>query len=568
MFDKRLFNELKEEKKYLIALVILKVLEMLLNIIMILSIAKFIENLIGYNYNSKFLVIIGLIILIRIITTKLYFSISYKISIDVKNTLRQRLINKVYSFKMSFVNKIKVSEIISLGVDGIEQLNIFYSEMLPQLIFSMVGPLILFIIVSFLNFKIAIIMLAIVPIIPIAILMVQKLANRVVKSYWSSYTNLSDVFIDFLYGLTTLKVFNADEKHNIKLNDYAEDFRTKTMKLLMVQLNNITAMDIVSYCGTGLGIILSLIFYSKGELNIFQGISIVLLAQEFFTPLRRLGSLFHVAMNGISAAKSIFKILEIEDEKEFDNLLEDKELNIKVEDLKFSYDEKLVLKDLNMEFKDKSITAIVGRSGCGKSTIAKILSGILNSYDGEIYFNGMKDINRDSLIDNVVMIDNNPYIFNESLRYNLKIAKRDASDDELLKVLEKVNLKNYFENKKGLDTILADAGDNLSGGQKQRISFARAILKSPKLLILDESISNIDIESEELILKELQNMKNNMNIILITHRLKNTEYADYVYYLEDGNIKERGRFSEIIKEKLFSSMYDYQVSLEKWGLHE
>lgn len=568
MFDKRLFKELKSEKIYLIILVVLKVMEMILNVFMIFSLSKYIENLIEKNNNINLLSIILLIIIARIFITKLYYKISFKVSTEVKNILRQRLIKKVYSFKMSFVEKIRISEIINLGVEGIEQLNIFYSEMLPQLFFSMIGPLILFIIVSFLNFKIAIIMLAIVPVIPIAILMVQKLANKVVKSYWKSYTDLSDVFIDFLYGLTTLKVFNADKRQNEKLNEYAEDFRVKTMKLLMVQLNNITVMDIVSYCGMGLGIILSLVFYNKGEISIFAAISIVLLAQEFFTPLRRLGSLFHVAMNGISAAKSIFKILETEDEKEFENYLKDSELNVKIKDLNFSYDKKLVLDNVNLEFKKGSITAIVGESGSGKSTIVKVLSGILKPNSGEIYFNGMPDVNLNSLLENIMMIDNEPYIFNESLSYNLKIAKEDATDLEILNALDKVGLKAYFENGDGLDTILDDLGTNLSGGQKQRLSFARAILKSPKLLILDESISNIDIESEELILNLLEKMKKEMNIILITHRLKNTEYADYIYYLEDGKIKEEGKFDEILKGKLFSSLYNYQISLEKWGLYE
>lgn len=568
MFDKRLFKELKSEKIYLIILVVLKIMEMILNVFMIFSLSKYIENLIEKNNNINLLSIILLIIIARIFITKLYYKISFKVSTEVKNILRQRLIKKVYSFKMSFVEKIRISEIINLGVEGIEQLNIFYSEMLPQLFFSLIGPLILFIIVSFLNFKIAIIMLAIVPVIPIAILMVQKLANKVVKSYWKSYTDLSDVFIDFLYGLTTLKVFNADKRQNEKLNEYAEDFRVKTMKLLMVQLNNITVMDIVSYCGMGLGIILSLVFYNKGEISIFAAISIVLLAQEFFTPLRRLGSLFHVAMNGISAAKSIFKILETEDEKEFENYLKDSELNVKIKDLNFSYDKKLVLDNVNLEFKKGSITAIVGESGSGKSTIVKVLSGILKPNSGEIYFNGKPDVNLNSLLENIMMIDNEPYIFNESLRYNLKIAKEDATDLEILNALDKVGLKAYFENGDGLDTILDDLGTNLSGGQKQRLSFARAILKSPKLLILDESISNIDIESEELILNLLEKMKKEMNIILITHRLKNTEYADYIYYLEDGKIKEEGKFNEILKGKLFSSLYNYQISLEKWGLYE
>lgn len=569
MFDKRLYIELKDERKYIVILVLIKTIEMLLNISVIFTIGKFIDTLIkGEENYIKLIMTILIIAIIRIATTKLYSNIGYRVSIEVKKTLRERLIKKVYSFKMEFGEKIKISEIINLGVEGIEQLNIFYSEMLPQLLFSLIGPLILFIILCFINLKIALIMLVLVPVIPLAIVMVQKLANKVVKSYWHSYTNLADIFIDFLYGLTTLKVFNVDERQNVRLNDLAEDFRSKTMKLLMVQLNNITVMDLVSYCGAALGIMLSLNAYKVGKISIFGAFYFILLSQEFFNPLRRLGSLFHVAMNGISAAKSLFDVLEIETEEDYKNTIEDRGLNIKIKNLKFSYTDKLVLNNLNIEFENNSITAIVGKSGCGKSTLAKVLSGSLKSYKGKIYFNGVSDINSDSLVENIALIDNNPYIFNGSLRYNLKMANEDAKDEELIQVLEKVGLKNYFLNKEGLDTLLNSDGGNLSGGQKQRLSLARAVLKSPKLLILDESISNIDIESEQLILTLLQEMKKSMNIILITHRLRNAENADYIYYMEDGKIKEEGKFKEILKEKLFSTIYNYQISLEKWGLNE
>lgn len=569
MFDKRLYIELKDERKYIVILVLIKTIEMILNISVIFTIGKFIDTLIkGEENYIKLIMTILIIAIIRIATTKLYSNIGYRVSIEVKKTLRERLIKKVYSFKMEFGEKIKISEIINLGVEGIEQLNIFYSEMLPQLLFSLIGPLILFIILCFINLKIALIMLVLVPVIPLAIVMVQKLANKVVKSYWHSYTNLADIFIDFLYGLTTLKVFNVDEIQNVRLNDLAEDFRSKTMKLLMVQLNNITVMDLVSYCGVALGIMLSLNAYKVGKISIFGAFYFILLSQEFFNPLRRLGSLFHVAMNGISAAKSLFDVLEIETEEDYKNTIEDRGLNIKIENLKFSYTDKLVLNNLNIEFENNSITAIVGKSGCGKSTLAKVLSGSLKSYKGKIYFNGVSDINSDSLVENIALIDNNPSIFNGSLRYNLKMANEDAKDEELIQVLEKVGLKNYFLNKEGLDTLLNSDGGNLSGGQKQRLSLARAVLKSPKLLILDESISNIDIESEQLILTLLQEMKKSMNIILITHRLRNAENADYIYYMEDGKIKEEGKFKEILKEKLFSTIYNYQISLEKWGLNE
>lgn len=569
MFNKKLFNELKSEKLQILKLLLIKILQMTTNVAMIFLIGKSIEALISSSFSgSKFILFMLMIIGLNIFLIKIESSISYKASYRIKNTLRERLMKKVFSFKMEYGSKVSISEVINLGVEGIEQLNLFYSALLPQLLFSLIGPLILFCLLSFLNFKIAIIMLLLIPLIPIAIMMVQKLAKKVVKTYWKSYTNLSEVFIDFLYGLTNLEVFNADEDYNDLLNEKAEDFRVKTMKLLMMQLNNITVLDLISYAGSALGIILSIYYYSRGQLSVFAAFSFILLSQEFFLPLRRLGALFHVAMNGITAANSLFEILEIESIDDFEDLLKDEKVDVEVKNLSFSYGEKEVLKDLNMKIKSNKITAIVGESGCGKSTLAKLVGGFERNYDGEILYNGLSEISNDSLNENIMLVDNNPYFFKESLRYNLKMANKNADDDKLIEVLEEVGLYSYFKNIGGLDSILESAGNNLSGGQKQRLAIGRALLKEPKILILDESISNIDKESEDLILDLIQKLKEKMTIILITHRLNTVLQADYIYYLDNKKVAEEGSFEEISKGELFSGIYRYQRELEMWGLNE
>ena len=569
MFNKKLFNELKSEKIQILKLLLIKIIQMTTNVAMIFLIGKSIEALISSSFSgSKFILFMLLLIGLNIFLIKIEASISYKASYRIKNNLRERLMKKVFSFKMEYGSKISISEVINLGVEGIEQLNLFYSALLPQLLFSLIGPIILFCILSFLDFKIAIIMLLLIPLIPLAIMMVQKLAKKVVKTYWKSYTNLSEVFIDFLYGLTSLEVFNADEDYNDLLNEKAEDFRVKTMKVLMMQLNNITVLDLISYAGSALGIILSIYYYSRGQLSVFAAFSFILLSQEFFLPLRRLGALFHVAMNGITAANSLFEILEIESIEDFKNLIQDEKVDVGVKNLNFSYGEKEILKDLNMKIKSNKITAIVGESGCGKSTLAKLVGGFERNYDGEILYNGLSEISNDSLNENIMLVDNNPYFFKESLRYNLKMANKNADDDKLIEVLEEVGLYSYFKNTGGLDSILESAGNNLSGGQKQRLAIGRVLLKEPKILILDESISNIDKESEDLILNLIQKLKEKMTIILITHRLNTVLQADYIYYLDNKKVAEEGSFEEINKGKLFSSIYSYQRELEMWGLNE
>lgn len=569
MFDRKLFRELESEKFLIIAMVMIKIFQLLTHVGMVFSIGALLGNLILRDFNvSRFIFSIILIIFINVILIKLESFLSYKASYRIKNSLRKRLLEKVFSFEMEYSSKVSISEVIALGVEGIEQLNLFYSFLLPQLIYSILGPVILFVIMSFINLKISLIMLSLIPLIPLAIMMVQKIAKKVVKSYWKSYTNMSNVFIDFLYGLMTLQVFNADEEYNNKLNEYAEDFRVKTMKLLFVQLNNLTVLDIVSYSGTALGIVLSLKAFFEGQIGVFAAFSFILLSQEFFMPLRRLGSLFHVAMNGISSANSLFEILEIPSPEKFSEMVRENNIDIKLSDVGFSYGDKEILDGINMEFKSCEITAIVGKSGCGKSTIGKLIGGFIKEDRGFIYYNNLKNISKESLNEKIMLVDNNPYFFTESLRYNLQMANLKSNDDDFIEVLKKVGLYEYFNSLDGLDTKIQASASNLSGGQRQRLAIARVLLKKPSVLILDESISNIDQESEKIILDVINKLKKYTTIILITHRLNTVTNADYIYYLKDRKIVEEGKFDDIIKGDIFSSVYNYQRDLEMWGLNE
>lgn len=569
MFDRKLFRELESEKFLIIAMVMIKIFQLLTHVGMVFSIGALLGNLILRDFNiSRFIFSLILIIFINVILIKLESFLSYKASYRIKNSLRKRLLEKVFSFEMEYSSKVSISEVIALGVEGIEQLNLFYSFLLPQLLYSILGPVILFVIMSFINLKISLIMLSLIPLIPLAIMMVQKIAKKVVKSYWKSYTNMSNVFIDFLYGLMTLQVFNADEEYNNKLNEYAEDFRVKTMKLLFVQLNNLTVLDIVSYSGTALGIVLSLKAFFEGQIGVFAAFSFILLSQEFFMPLRRLGSLFHVAMNGISSANSLFEILEIPSPEKFSEMIGDNNIDIKLSNVGFSYGDKKILDGINMEFKSCEITAIVGKSGCGKSTIGKLIGGFIKEDRGFIYYNNLKNISKESLNEKIMLVDNNPYFFTESLRYNLQMANLKSNDDDFIEVLKKVGLYEYFNSLDGLDTKIQASASNLSGGQRQRLAIARVLLKKPSVLILDESISNIDQESEKIILDVINKLKKYTTIILITHRLNTVTNADYIYYLKDRKIVEEGKFDDIIKGDIFSSVYNYQRDLEMWGLNE
>ena len=536
MLNKNLLKELDREKHSLIVLISLKFLELFTNICLIFSVGNFLDQIVRGEYGVRaFLLQLIAIILIKIILIKYNFFVSHKISNRIKKSLRQRLFRKVYSFKMEYGEKISMSEMINLSVEGIEQLNIFYGELLPQLVFSLLGPLLLFIIMSFVNIKIAVTGLVFLPFIPIAIIMVQQLAKRVVKSYWKSYADLGEVFIDFLYGLTTLKIFNTDGKYNDKLNDMAEEFRIKTMKLLMLQLNNITVMDLVSYTGSATIIYMCLKYFAAGEISVFTGFVFILLSQEFFNPLRRLGALFHVAMNGISAATTLFEVLDMEEHKDGTSVIDECEVEIALKNLDFSYNKEPILENINLSCKENSITCLVGKSGSGKSTVLKLIMRFFAPQRGKILLNGedIRDIDSKNLRDNISYVAQESHLFKGTIRENLLVANEGASETDLVEATRKANIYDFIMTlDQGFDTEIVKDKAMLSTGQIQRIALARMFLRKSKLYILDEPTANIDAYNEGIILKSLYEEKDDKTIIISSHRKSTLRICDNVINMQ------------------------------------
>lgn len=569
MFNKRLLNAVPGIRKNICVLLGLNICTLLVNIFMNYKIAVYINKLLMDNGNFKEIAVSILSAVILNIIMIYFKSIySHNVSQRVKLFFRNRLFNKFYSFGLQYTEKASSSEIVQLAVGGIEQLDMYYGRFMPQLVYSMIAPVILFIFLSFYSIKVAFVLFIFVPLIPISIMMVQKIAKKTMASYWKSFVNLSDTFLDNLQGLTILKVYNSDEYKNETMNNEAEKFRRATMKVLSVQLNNINVMDLIAYGGSAIGIVYSLNQYKGGFINLTGAILFILLSVEFFLPLRLLGSFFHVAMNGMAAADRMFEILDMEEFKDGEELLNDAKVNISIKNLSFAYEnDKELLTNINMEFPAGTFTTIVGESGCGKSTIADLIMGIKSGYSGKILFNNKNDnFKKESKLMSLTLIDNNPYLFEGSVRYNLKMGKKEASDEEMWKVLKLVALDKFLLNENGLDTKIKENGSNLSGGQKQRLGVARALLKNSKVYILDEATSNIDIESEDIIIELFQKLKKDRTVIFISHRLKSSQKADRIYMIKDKIVKESGDFKSLITAKGdFCKMYETQTALENYG---
>ena len=574
MFKKRLLELCNSSKKWIAMTVLMNWISIICNILVILFIGNTIDKLINSNLEINYLrdgLYIGSLLVIRFLANYYSTRFSLNSSSEVKKVLREKIYEKLLDIGVNYNKFISTSSVVQIGVDGVEALEIYFGRFLPQLFYSALAPLTLFVVVSFISFKVALVLLICVPLIPLTIMAVMKIAKKLLSKYWGVYTNLGDSFLENLQGLTTLKIFDLDEEKNKEMNEDAENFRKITMRVLLMQLNSITIMDLVAYGGSAVGILIAISQFRSGIITPGGLLIIILLSAEFFLPMRLLGSLFHVAMNGISASDRIFDLLDIEVEEKpslSDEQMKSLEnIDIKLENVSYSYDKKrTILENINIDIKEKQTVAFVGESGSGKSTITSLLLKIDEVDGGAITFNGinLNDIPFDVLNKKVGFINHNAYIFNTTIRENIKMGKKDATDEEIYAVLKEANLDSFVKklpNK--LDTKVGEGGNLLSGGQKQRLCLARTIIKNPDIYIFDEATSNIDVESEEKIWESIEKLSKDKTVIIISHRLLNVKNADTIYMLENGVIAESGNHNELmLKGGVYKNLVDHQNDLE------
>lgn len=493
-------------------------------------------------------------------------------SSEVKKVLRQKMYKKLTRMGASYSEKVSTSEVLQVFVEGVDQLELYFGKYLPQFFFAMLAPITLFAVLVFVSWKASVVLLICVPLIPLSIVAVQKIAKRLLSKYWGVYTNLGDTFLENIQGLTTLKVYQADERKNVEMNEKAEEFRRITMKVLTMQLNSVSVMDIVAYAGSAVGVVIAIIQVKNGTITLPQAFLIIMLAADFFLPLRLLGSFFHVAMNGMAASDKLFKLLDTKEDEHGAEIPENLDGDIEIKDLSFSYDgEKTVLNDISATFKKHELISIVGESGCGKSTLASLLCGTTKGYSGSITIGGVeiKDIDEKTLMNNITAVNFNSYIFAGTVRENMLIADKSASDEKMIEALKMVNLWSFLSEQDGLNTKLNQQGSNFSGGQRQRLAIARALLHNTPIYVFDEVTSNIDAESENDIMTVIHNMAKIKTVILISHRLKNVVGSDKILLLDKGKIEESGTHSELMSlNKKYKLMYSTQAELEKYAKEE
>lgn len=570
MINKRLIGTVAESKKYIAGNVASQWVSLCSNVVIMGSIANFIGRLAFEKTQTSdiiFLMItIAICVAIRFVCTKISSKMSFLSSKSVKQKLRKMIFEKVLRLGASYNEKVMTSEIVQVSVEGVEQLETYFGAYLPQFFYAMIAPLTLFVVTCFVNVLSAVVLLVCVPLIPIAIALVQTWAKKLLSKYWGQYTALGDTFLENLQGLTTLKIYKSDKFKNDEMNIEAEKFRKITMKVLTMQLNSITIMDLIAYGGAAVGMILAVTQFACGNIDVSGCLFIILLSADFFIPMRQLGSFFHIAMNGMAASDKIFNLLDIDESSPATKEITDN-IDIECKSLCFSYDEnREILHNVNMNFKRGSFTAIVGKSGCGKSTVASILTGKNKGFKGSVTIGDIpiNEISELSLMKSITYIGHNSYIFKGNVRENLLMAN-DVDDNKLWQTLEKVNLADFLKSENGLDTVIDEKASNISGGQRQRLALARALLHNSRIYIFDEATSNIDVESENDIMAQIAEIAKSKTVILISHRLANVVDADNIYVMQDGNTVESGTHTELLKNNgVYAELYNSQIQLENY----
>lgn len=578
MFEKRLFSLVPQATPYIMASVLFKWIALMANITVMWVLARILGGIVTDGLSAALAVDalaqtalpLAAAIIVRAASIYLAQRAGDKAAFEAVRRVRSLVYDKLTALGPSYTETVPTAEAVQTSVEGATQLQVYFGGYLPQLFFAGLAPITLFVLLVGQAGLPAALLLACVPVIPISIMMVMRNAKKIGAEYWGSYVDLGGMFLEAVQGLTTLKVYQADHSWHERINAESERFRTATMRLLVMQLRSICVMDLVVYMGAALGIIVAVLQLATGKIGFEAAFLIVFLSQEFFLPMRRLGSLFHTAMNGMAASRRMFGILDTPEPERGDVELDGRG-DIELAGVSYAYGDRTVLDSASATIAHGSLVALVGESGGGKSTLAGIIAGRKGAYRGSVRIGGveLRDVTAASLMRAVTLVPTNGYLFAGTLRDNLLLAQPNATDTELLRALDRTRVAAFVQANGGLDMVINEGGTNLSGGQRQRVCMARALLHDSPIYVFDEATSNVDAASEAAIGEVIASLAGGHTVIVVAHRLSTIVDADQILVLERGRIAEHGTHDELLADAgVYARMWNSQEQLSAYAYAE
>ena len=573
MFDKRLFSLVPGVMRHIAGNVALQWLALLANVVLFVSVGRLLQSVLTGGATgidlARTLLVAVVAVAVRLVCQAQATKQGLAASALAKQRVRTLVYDKLVRMGPSYRETVATSEATQLCVEGIEQLEAYFGSYLPQLFYSLIASVTLFFCLAPLCTPAAVVLLCCVPLIPISLMAVMKIAKRIMGDYWHSYTDLGALFLESIQGLTTLKVFRADEERHRRMNEEAEKFRKATMRLLTMQLNSVIVMDIFAFAGAAAGIVVMLNSYAVGTVTFAGAFAFVFLAADFFIPLRTLGSFFHTATGGMAAAERMYRIIDAPEPACGTQAVTCTSVGIECRNVSYSYDgTRTVLQNADFTARPGGFVGITGASGSGKSTLAGILTGANLSYTGSVTIGGidLRDISAESLRDTVTYVGFRSFLFAGTVRSNLLMARAGASDDELWEALSRCRIDDFVRRSGGLDAPVSAEGTNLSGGQRQRLAMALALLHDTPVYIFDEATSNIDADSEAAIIDAVAELARTKTVVMVSHRLAALRGCDKVYVFEAGRVVQTGTHEELAKQDgPYASLWARQAELEDFS---
>ena len=573
MFDKRLFSLVPGVMRHIAGNVALQWLALLANVVLFVSVGRLLQSVLTGGATgidlARALLVAVVAVAVRLVCQAQATKQGLAASALAKQRVRTLVYDKLVRMGPSYRETVATSEATQLCVEGIEQLEAYFGSYLPQLFYSLIASVTLFFCLAPLCTPAAVVLLCCVPLIPISLMAVMKIAKRIMGDYWHSYTDLGALFLESIQGLTTLKVFRADEERHRRMNEEAEKFRKATMRLLTMQLNSVIVMDIFAFAGAAAGIVVMLNSYAVGTVTFAGAFAFVFLAADFFIPLLTLGSFFHTATGGMAAAERMYRIIDAPEPACGTQAVTCTSVGIECRNVSYSYDgTRTVLQNADFTARPGGFVGITGASGSGKSTLAGILTGANLSYTGSVTIGGidLRDISAESLRDTVTYVGFRGFLFAGTVRSNLLMARAGANDDELWEALSRCRIDDFVRRSGGLDAPVSAEGTNLSGGQRQRLAMARALLHDTPVYIFDEATSNIDADSEASIIDAVAELARTKTVVMVSHRLAALRGCDKVYVFEAGRVVQTGTHEELAKQDgPYASLWARQAELEDFS---